>query len=134
VTHDVRALLLAGCVGGPSATEFLTFVDQADLPDPEALLADPDSHPIAGRRGDIVYAIASSVWAVTADNLTSPRWTACGRVLARIADAGHADIAFATGKRWLAARPAGAVPDAASMRSLAPILKEMGRLTDGAQQ
>jgi hypothetical protein len=117
-------------VGSPAAIEFLTFVAQADLPDPETLLVDPDSYRISGRRGDVVYAIASAVWAVTADRLTPERWAACGRVLGRIADAGHADIAFTAGKRWLAGRPTGAVPDPASLTALAPILKELGRLVD----
>jgi hypothetical protein len=126
----VRTLLVAGCVGAPAAGEFLTYVSTLDLPDPEALLTDPDSVRIAGRRSDIVHAIASSVWAVTDARLTAERWTACGRVLARIADAGHADIAFATARRWVHARPANALPDVASMRSLAPILRELGRLVE----
>lgn len=126
----VRVLLVAGCVGAPAAGEFLTYVSTLDLPDPEALLADPGSAPIAGRRSDIVHAIASSVWAVTAARLTAERWVACGRVLARIADAGHADIAYATARRWVNDRPGGALPDVATIRSLGPILRELGRFVD----
>ncbi len=126
----MHTLLVAGCVGAPAAGEFLTYLSTVDLPDPEALLADPANVRIAGLRGDIVHAIASSVWAVTDARPTAERWIACGRVLARIADAGHADIAFATARRWVRARPANALPDVASMRSLAPILRELGRLVE----
>lgn len=127
---DVRAMLVGGCVGAPAAGEFLTYVSTVDLPDPERLLADPASARIAGRRSDIVHAIASSVWAVVAERNTPERWNACGRVLARIADAGHADIAFATARHWARSRPRGTVPDVTAMRSLAPILRELGRLLE----
>jgi hypothetical protein len=130
VPGPVRTMLVAGCVGAPAAGEFLTYVSTLDLPDPEALLADPGSARIAGRRSDIVYAIASSVWAVTHARLTAERWIACGRVLAHIADAGHADIAYTTARHWAVARPANALPDATSMRSLTPILRELGSLVD----
>lgn len=127
---QVRTMLVGGCVGGPAAGEFLTYVSTLDLPDPEELLADPDSVRIAGRRSDIVHAVASSVWAVTDARNTPERWNACGRVLARIADAGHADIAFATARYWARSRPHGTLPDVAAMRSLAPILRELGRLAE----
>jgi hypothetical protein len=126
----VRTMLVAGCVGAPAAGEFLTYVSTLDLPDPEGLLADPESLRLDGRRSDIVHAVASSVWAVADARLTPERWVACGRVLARIADAGHADIAFATARRWVQARPANALPDVATMRSLHPILRELGRLVE----
>jgi hypothetical protein len=126
----VRTMLVAGCVGAPAAGEFLAYVSTLDLPDPEALLDDPASLRLNGRRSDIVHAVASSVWAVTEVRLTPERWVSCGRVLAGIADAGHADIAFATARRWVRARPANALPDVASMRSLQPILRELGRLIE----
>ncbi|WP_238008252.1 ATP-binding protein [Dactylosporangium sp. AC04546] len=130
VPGAVRTLLLSGCVGAPAAGEFLTYVASLDLPDPEELLADPDGLSIAGRRGDVVYAVAASVWAATDARLTSERWVACGRVLARIADGGHADIAYTTARRWVKARPANALPDVSSLRSLEPILRELGRFAD----
>jgi hypothetical protein len=126
----VATMLLAGAVGSIAAGEFAAYAAALDLPDPEALLADPDAYPLGGRRSDIVYAVASAIWAATAERLTADRWTACGRVLQRIAEAGHADIAFVTGRRWIQNRPAGALPDPASMRALTPILRELGRLTD----
>jgi hypothetical protein len=118
---SVHNLLLAGCVGTPAAIELATFLDRLDLPDPERLLADPEGYRFSAARGDVVYAVAASVWSATLADLSADRWRACGRVLARIADAGHADIAYGTGRRWIAERPEGA---------LAPILRELGRLTD----
>ncbi|MET0495544.1 MAG: ATP-binding protein [Actinoplanes sp.] len=127
---SVRFILIAGTVGEAAAGEFTTFLGALDLPDPERLLTDPDHFPMRGRRGDIVYAVASSVFAVVRERPSPERWTACGRVLARIAEAGYADIAFATGRRWMAERPTGALPDPASLRALTPILRELGRLLD----
>jgi hypothetical protein len=117
-------------VGTPAAIELATVLDRLDLPDPERLLADPEGYRFSAARGDVVYAVAASVWSATLADLSADRWRACGRVLARIADAGHADIAYGTGRRWIAERPEGALPDAASLQSLAPILRELGRLTD----
>jgi hypothetical protein len=129
-TTAVLNLLLAGCVGTAAAIELATYVDRLDLPDPESLLENPDSYPFRADRGDVVYAVAASVWAATLADPTAERWRACGRVLARIADAGLADIAFGTGRRWIDARPEGALPDTASLQSLAPILRELGRFAD----
>lgn len=124
----VLAVLLGGTVGVPAATELLAYLDDLDLPDPEHLLADPSAFVVPAR-GDQVYAVAAAVWAATLAETTPARWVACGRVLARIADAGSADVAYSFGTRWANERPAGAMPTADVVASLGPILTELGLLT-----
>ncbi|MCI2237017.1 AAA family ATPase [Paenibacillus sp. TRM 82003] len=128
----VVTLLVSGAVGVAAAGEFLAYVREVDLPDPEDLLRDPGSWDVDPQRTDKTYAVASSVWAATAADTTVERWNACGRVLARTADAGSADIAFSFGRRWAQGRPPGAMPEPATVASLGPILTELGLLTRDA--
>ncbi|NAZ78182.1 AAA domain-containing protein [Kineococcus sp. T13] len=132
VNSTVITLLVSGTVGVAAAGTFLAYVRDLDLPDPEELLRDPDSWVVDPRRTDKTYAVAASVWAATAQHTTVERWLACGRVLARIADAGSADIAFSYGRRWAQGRPTGAMPTPEVITSLGPILTELGLLTGDA--
>lgn len=123
VTGTARRMLVTGCVGQGAAAEFLAYVADLDLPDPEVLLADPDSF-VAPTRGDRVYACGASVLAAVKGNNTPARWKAAGKVIAVIAKADHSDVAVAIGKRWMGIRPGDDVmPDPESLKALTPILK-----------
>jgi hypothetical protein len=128
VNSTVVTMLLAGTVGITAGGMFLNYLRELDLPDPETLLADPDALVVDRRRTDQTYAVAASVWAATSARNTPERWVNCGLVLAGIADAGSADIAFSYGRLWAAARPAGAMPTPRIVRGLAPILQELDLL------
>jgi AAA domain (dynein-related subfamily) len=127
-SESVITLLLHGTVGIGAANEFMHYADTLDLPNPEDLLKDPEAFECPDR-GDKVYAIAASVLSATLNNMTVDRWVACGDILATIADAGHADIAYNTGRKWapVDVRPAKAVPSSKAVASLAPILTALGR-------
>jgi len=90
--------LVSGCVGEGPALEFVNWVLELDLPDPEVLLADPAAyrHP---SRGDQVYAVLNSVTQAALGRLDARRWQAAWAVLARAADAGGADIGAAAARR-----------------------------------
>lgn len=119
-----RRLLIAGSIGVATAGEFLSYIDELDLPNPEELLAKPENFE-APTRGDKVYAIGASVLAVVKENNTPERWKAAGRLIAVIAKSNHSDVAVAIGKRWMQIRPSeNVMPDAESLKALAPILKE----------
>lgn len=119
-----RRVLIAGVIGVGTTGEFLSYIDELDLPDPEDLLAHPEKFE-APARGDKVYAIGASVLAIVRDNNTPERWKAAGRLIAVIAKSNHSDVAVAIGKRWMGIRPSESVmPDAESLKALAPILKE----------
>jgi hypothetical protein len=119
-----RRTLIAGVIGVGTTGEFLSYIDELDLPNPEDLLAHPETFE-APTRGDKVYAIGASVLAIVRDNNTPERWKAAGRLIAVIAKSNHSDVAVAIGKRWMAIRPNESVmPDSESLKALAPILKE----------
>src|SRR5205823_827587 len=42
-SEDAQAALVSGAVGEGAAIEFLSWLEHLDLPDPEAVLADPES-------------------------------------------------------------------------------------------
>ncbi|WP_439427706.1 ATP-binding protein [Micromonospora sp. LA-10] len=129
----VVVMLLNGAIGVPAAGELTEFLRKLDLPDPEALLHDPESYVVPVARGDKVFATAASVFTAMSREITGERWLACGTILGKIADAGLADMAFMYARRWAQSdvRPRGALPTQEHMRALAPILTEMGLLTRG---
>jgi MoxR-like ATPase len=62
-TDDARAALVEGAVGDGAALEFLAWLDNLDLPDPEEVLADPDSF-VLPERSDRAFAVLTAVAAV----------------------------------------------------------------------
>lgn len=93
-------IVVAGCIGDTAAHEFLTYLHHLDLPDPEALLADPDAYAVPSDRGDLVYAIAASVSFAATNHKSPERWNAWGMILAKTAEAQHADVAYTFARRW----------------------------------
>lgn len=119
---SVITQLIAGCVGEGPAIELLTWVDKLDLPDPETLLADPKLYkPHA--RGDIAFAVLTSVVGAVVRNNTPDRWNAAWEVLERQIDVA-ADIAAACANPLVKNKPAGdnVSPPASVRKRLFPIL------------
>lgn len=130
-TATATRMLLVGTVGQAAAVEFLAYIADLDLPDPEDILADPASFEVP-TRGDRVYAAMAGVLAVVIENNTPERWNACGKALEKVAAANHADIAVAVGRRWIENKPNESTrPDLDTLRALAPILKEAGLVPGG---
>jgi hypothetical protein len=73
---SVRRLLIVGCVGDGAAAEFLTFLDTQALPDPEDVLATPESLQLP-RRGDLAVAIVRSILARVESDNSEARWERC---------------------------------------------------------
>lgn len=119
------SLLVRGCVGGGAGIEYLTWLAEADLPDPEAVLADPDRF-VLPERGDRAYAALSSVAAAVAANPADGRWERGWRAFGRAAEAAP-DVAAAAARTLARSRPAGApVPN--EVHAFAPLLREAGLL------
>ena len=74
--QEVRRLLIAGAIGDVAAFEYLRWVALQDLPDPEALLADPGSAKFDGMRPDRVYVTLQGVLAAVSSEATPERWSA----------------------------------------------------------
>jgi hypothetical protein len=121
--EDEVSLLVRGSVGGGPGVEFLTWLAEADLPDPEAVLADPDSF-VLPERGDRAYAALSSVAAAVAADPSGGRWERGWRAFGR-ASGSAPDVAAAAARTLARCRPAGApIPD--EVTAFLPLLRDAG--------
>lgn len=99
--EDTRALI-AGCVGEGVAIEFMTFIADADLPDPEELLKDPGKYsPPKGRVDKTVTALTGVAGALES-KLDDTRWRASWVLVQRCLDADQADAAIVGADMFLA--------------------------------
>ena len=122
---EAETALITGCVGEGPGIELLMWEMDMDLPDPEAVLADPDGF-VLPERGDRAYAVLSAVAAAVAARPTPERWLAGWRVLGRAGE--HApDIAAVAARVLAQCRPPGAVAPP-EVKLFAPLLKEAGLL------
>ncbi len=124
-TDQARSALIRGAVGEGAGVEFLAWLVEMDLPDPEEVLANPGSFRLP-ERSDRAYAALASVTAAVAAEPTPERWTAGWQVLGGCA-AAVPDVA-ATAARVLArCRPDGA-PLPPEIKLFAPVLRDAGLL------
>src|SRR5579859_3562492 len=119
------SLLVRGCVGAGPGVEYLTWLVEADLPDPEAVLADPDNFTLP-ERGDRAYAALSSIAAAVAGNPGDGRWARGWRAFGRAADS-TPDVAAAAARTLARCRPPGA-PVPPEVQKFAPLLRDAGLL------
>lgn len=86
---DARLQMVAACVGSAPAVKLSAYWESADLPDPDAILANPSGIPLP-RRPDQMLVTAR---AVGASVKTAEQAAASLRYIVRIRDAGWSDIA-----------------------------------------
>jgi hypothetical protein len=119
------SILVRGCVGPGPGVEYLTWLAEADLPDPEAVLADPEGFSLP-KRGDRAYAALSSVAAAVAADNSGDRWERGWRAFAR-ATGSAPDVAAAAARTLARCRPPGAaIPP--EVKTFAPLLRDAGLL------
>ena len=129
---EARSALIRGAVGDGAGVEFLAWLVEMDLPDPEQVLADPASFRLP-ERGDRAYAALAAIAAAVAANPTPERWTAGWQVLGLAADAAP-DVAAVAARVLARCRPDGAALPA-EIHLFAPVLRDAGllqALTSGA--
>ena len=120
-----RSLLVRGAVGQGPGVEFLSWLAEADLPDPETVLSDPESF-VLPPRGDRAYAALTSIAAAVAAHPTEERWAAGWTVFGRAAEA-VPDVAAVAARTLARCRPPGAeVPK--EVYAFAPLLRDAGLL------
>jgi MoxR domain in the MoxR-vWA-beta-propeller ternary systems len=126
---EARSALVRGSVGDGAGAEFLTWLLEMDLPDPEEILADPDSFTLP-ERGDRAYAALAAVTAAVAADATPGRWAAGWRVLG-IAAGTAPDVAAAAARVLARNRPDGPLEGGLppEIRLFAPVLRDAGLLT-----
>ena len=121
---EAAAAVVYGLVGEGAGTEFLTWRANADLPDPEAVLADPSVMDWTGR-DDRVWAVLSGVVAYAAARHTLDAWASAWKPVIAAADAGSTDLAAAAARLLARAQPAKArIP--AALRRFQPIMVAAG--------
>ncbi|MGW2478426.1 AAA family ATPase [Streptomyces sp. NPDC001571] len=91
VSRDVLSMLVRGTVGDGPGLELLASVDRMDLPDPEALLADPASAELP-ERGDLRQAVLDGVVAAVRQRPDKLRWDAAWALLAKAVETGAPDL------------------------------------------
>ncbi|MFB7355278.1 AAA family ATPase [Streptomyces gardneri] len=89
--RDVLSLLVRGTVGDGPGLELLAALDRMDLPDPEALLADPDDADLP-ERGDLRQAALDGVVAAVRARPAKSRWDAAWTLLVRAMETGAPDL------------------------------------------
>ncbi len=123
----VVQLLIVGAVGPGAGAEFLAWRQDLDLPDPEAVLADPTSL-VLPPRPDRAYAVLSSIVAAVLNDNTTTRWEAAWRALGTTGSGPHADLAVTAVRSLIEHRPKGAVPPRDVLVAIAPLLRASGLL------
>jgi AAA domain (dynein-related subfamily) len=121
VSPAVESVLVRGCVGTGPGIEFLTWLIEADLPDPEAVLADPDRFVLPAR-GDRAYAALASITAAVAARPGDGRWERGWQVLGRAA-ASAPDVAASAARSLARSRPAG-TPLPPEIELFLPLLRD----------
>ena len=122
---EARSALIRGAVGEGPGVEFLAWLVEMDLPDPERVLADPASFRLP-ERGDRAYAALAAIAAAVAADPTPDRWTAGWQVLGLAADAAP-DVAAVAARVLARCRPDGAALPA-EIHLFAPVLRDAGLL------
>jgi len=125
VDEEVRALLVRGAVGEAAGIEFCAWAEAMDLPDPEAVLADPDGFVLPDR-GDRAYAALSAIASAVAAHPTPERWATAWRVIGRVGE-DTPDVAAVAARTLARCRPEGA-PVPAEVKIFLPILRDAGLL------
>ncbi|MET9544114.1 MoxR family ATPase [Streptomyces sp. NPDC006627] len=90
-SRDVLALLVRGAVGDGPGLELLASLDRMDLPDPEALLADPSGAALP-ERGDLRQATLDGVVEAVRRDPSKDRWDAAWALLVRAVETGAPDL------------------------------------------
>jgi hypothetical protein len=122
-SDEVQSVLVRGAVGDGAGVEFLSWIVEMDLPDPESVLADPSAFELP-ERGDRAYAVLSAVAAAVAGDNTPERWLAGWRVLARAGERAP-DVAAMAARVLARCQPRGtAAPP--EVKAFLPLLRDAG--------
>jgi hypothetical protein len=109
-SHECRNLLIEGTIGASHALEFLSFVDQADLPDPFELLRNPQacSHYFDVQRPDRAMVVLLEVANCVKKQPTIEHWEAAWKIAALAVATGFGDLLAWTYRPVVTSRPADA--------------------------
>ena len=119
--------MIAGSVGQGRANEFLTWVRNLDLPNPEDVLYNCDNYTIPART-DQILAMANSVVEHVVRSNNADKWSRGWSVLKRLLDNGRGDYAALVAPKLAQNMPPKAkLP--ADAACFVPLLQDAGLLT-----
>jgi hypothetical protein len=108
---EAVAIAIRGSVGDGAGLELMAFLERRDLPDPEAVLADPGAAELP-ERGDLVHATLAAVVDAVARDTTRERWANAWHLMARLAISVPVDLLAAPAMQLAALRhPGWELPD-----------------------
>jgi ATPase family associated with various cellular activities (AAA) len=123
-SDQARSALIRGAVGEGAGVEFLAWLTEMDLPDPEAVLADPASFRLP-ERGDRAYAALASIAAAVAALPTPDRWVAGWRVLGSCAETAP-DVAATAAMALAKCRPPELTEMPPEIKMFLPLIRDAG--------
>ena len=132
--EDLKLPLIYGCVGEGVGNQFLHYMREADLPDPEELLDHPGRFKPT-KHADLVYAVLGSVVAAVRAHLTRERYKAAWAIIRCCVKAGLPDVAAISAQDlWAMYKENLAKPDSKvrldlpteGLESLIPMMVEAG--------
>lgn len=124
---STRNELVLGTVGEGQGGEFLSYIDNLDLPDPEVILANVKKFTLP-TRGDQQFAVLTSVVSAVANQLDKKRWNAGWDILAEAAKQGASDIAAGAATQLASSRTADLPLPVDQLQPFIPVLREAGLL------
>lgn len=130
-SSGVTMQLIAGCVGEDSMTQFVHWVNEQDLPDPEKLLANPETLVMHKDRNDINFAVLTNVVSCAVATGEAEPWKRAWEVLRVAGNQGKLDIAASASRtlaRNIPRNPNGSpVLPPAAIGDFAPLLEAIKR-------
>ncbi|MCK2214431.1 AAA family ATPase [Actinomadura sp. ATCC 31491] len=105
-SREVLSMLVRGTVGDGPGLELLAAMDRMDLPDPEAVLADPAAAELP-ERGDLRQAVLDGVVEAVRRRPDQARWDAAWVLLGRALESGPPDLVVVPASTLAALRQAG---------------------------
>lgn len=123
LSEGVRRLLLKGSVGVAAAAEFITYRNNIDLPDPEQVLSEPEKFTLP-TRADQIYVLGAGILNALTRDISTDRWHAAGKILEKMVESGHPDMAVSFARQWLKTRPGKETPNTTVLQALVPLLTE----------
>lgn len=123
----VKLTLITGSVGKGPATEFMTWVRNLDLQDPQMLLSNPKAFKMP-KTGDKVFAVLSAVVTAALNDegqVDKDNWEAAWNILGQAAKADRADIAAIPAKTLARARTSDC-PIPKDIKEFLPVLSAAG--------
>lgn len=123
ISDEIMYSLVAGCVGEGTAIELSSYLREMNLPDPETLLANPDSLVLNPNRHDIIQATLMSVVSAVLRDMSVERYRQALKVISKAATQGVFDIAWPAFSVLNKSKPADANNSIPEMAVFKPFLE-----------